>query len=67
MSQIMVLLKDTTFRPILSCIMLRCVCLEDKERWSTQQLLQHIFIISPQVKVPLMEESPDGKLFFILH
>ncbi|XP_066486754.1 eIF-2-alpha kinase GCN2 isoform X2 [Tiliqua scincoides] len=37
----------------------KCVCLEDKERWSTQQLLQHIFINPPQMKMPLMEESPD--------
>ncbi|XP_033000891.1 eIF-2-alpha kinase GCN2 isoform X1 [Lacerta agilis] len=35
----------------------KCVCLEDKERWSPQQLLQHSFINPPQVVV--MEESPE--------
>ncbi|XP_060118186.1 eIF-2-alpha kinase GCN2 isoform X2 [Heteronotia binoei] len=37
----------------------KCVCLEDKERWSPQQLLQHTFINPPQMKTPVMEESPD--------
>nr|XP_056707847.1 eIF-2-alpha kinase GCN2 [Euleptes europaea] len=36
----------------------KCVCLEDKERWSPQQLLQHTFINPPQMKTPVMEESP---------
>ncbi|XP_077179044.1 eIF-2-alpha kinase GCN2 isoform X2 [Paroedura picta] len=37
----------------------KCVCLEDKERWSPQQLLQHTFINPPQIKTPVTEESPD--------
>ncbi|XP_039198591.1 eIF-2-alpha kinase GCN2 isoform X1 [Crotalus tigris] len=37
----------------------KCVCLEDKERWSPQQLLQHSFINPPLVKAPILEESPD--------
>ncbi|EMP26779.1 Eukaryotic translation initiation factor 2-alpha kinase 4 [Chelonia mydas] len=41
----------------------KCVCLEDKERWSPQQLLQHSFINPPQMKIPVVEENPDGKEF----
>uniref|UniRef100_A0A5F8HFI8 eIF-2-alpha kinase GCN2 n=1 Tax=Monodelphis domestica TaxID=13616 RepID=A0A5F8HFI8_MONDO len=37
----------------------KCVCLDDKERWSPQQLLKHKFIKPPQLKVPLIEESPE--------
>ncbi|CAM2115950.1 unnamed protein product [Caretta caretta] len=37
----------------------KCVCLEDKERWSPQQLLQHSFINPPQMKIPVVEENPD--------
>ncbi|XP_031807936.1 eIF-2-alpha kinase GCN2 isoform X2 [Sarcophilus harrisii] len=37
----------------------KCVCLDDKERWSPQQLLKHEFINPPQLKVPLIEESPE--------
>uniref|UniRef100_A0A8C8RLK2 eIF-2-alpha kinase GCN2 n=1 Tax=Pelusios castaneus TaxID=367368 RepID=A0A8C8RLK2_9SAUR len=37
----------------------KCVCLEDKERWSPQQLLLHSFINPPQVKIPVAEETPD--------
>ncbi|XP_060616148.2 eIF-2-alpha kinase GCN2 [Anolis sagrei] len=37
----------------------KCVSLDDKERWSTQQLLQHKFVNPPQMKMPTMEESPD--------
>ncbi|KAK7813463.1 hypothetical protein U0070_016981 [Myodes glareolus] len=36
----------------------KCVCLDDKERWSPQQLLKHSFI-NPQPKVPLVEQSPE--------
>ncbi|KAG9481098.1 hypothetical protein GDO78_010378 [Eleutherodactylus coqui] len=36
-----------------------CVCLEDKERWSTQQLLGHGFINPPPQKCPMSEESPE--------
>ncbi|XP_057398022.1 eIF-2-alpha kinase GCN2 isoform X2 [Balaenoptera acutorostrata] len=36
----------------------RCVCLDDKERWSPQQLLKHSFI-NPQPKIPLLEQSPE--------
>ncbi|XP_073921744.1 eIF-2-alpha kinase GCN2 isoform X3 [Castor canadensis] len=36
----------------------KCVCLDDKERWSPQQLLKHSFI-NPQPKLPLVEQSPD--------
>ncbi|KAM5241037.1 eIF-2-alpha kinase GCN2 isoform 2-T2 [Hipposideros larvatus] len=36
----------------------KCVCLDDKERWSPQQLLKHSFI-NPQPKMPLMEQSPE--------
>lgn len=39
---------------------LRCVCLDDKERWSPQQLLKHSFI-NPQPKMPLVEQSPEGE------
>nr|DBA14331.1 TPA: hypothetical protein GDO54_005319 [Pyxicephalus adspersus] len=35
-----------------------CVCLEDKERWSTQQLLDHSFI-NPPPQCSLTEESPE--------
>ncbi|XP_006275944.1 eIF-2-alpha kinase GCN2 [Alligator mississippiensis] len=37
----------------------KCVCLEDKERWSPQQLLQHSFIHSSQMKIPVAEENAD--------
>ncbi|XP_074221994.1 eIF-2-alpha kinase GCN2 isoform X2 [Camelus bactrianus] len=36
----------------------KCVCLDDKERWSPQQLLKHSFI-NPQPKTPLLEQSPE--------
>nr|XP_012036578.2 eIF-2-alpha kinase GCN2 isoform X2 [Ovis aries] len=36
----------------------KCVCLDDKERWSPQQLLKHSFI-NPQSKIPLLEQSPE--------
>uniref|UniRef100_A0A8D2L7J5 eIF-2-alpha kinase GCN2 n=1 Tax=Varanus komodoensis TaxID=61221 RepID=A0A8D2L7J5_VARKO len=36
----------------------KCVCLEDKERWSPQQLLHHDFLNPPQLKIPVIEESP---------
>ncbi|KAM8783920.1 eIF-2-alpha kinase GCN2 isoform 4-T6 [Rhynchonycteris naso] len=36
----------------------KCVCLDDKERWSPQQLLKHSFV-NPQSKVPLLEQSPE--------
>nr|XP_055172561.1 eIF-2-alpha kinase GCN2 isoform X3 [Nyctereutes procyonoides] len=36
----------------------KCVCLDDKERWSPQQLLKHSFI-NPQPKMSLLEQSPD--------
>uniref|UniRef100_A0A7N5JDF9 eIF-2-alpha kinase GCN2 n=1 Tax=Ailuropoda melanoleuca TaxID=9646 RepID=A0A7N5JDF9_AILME len=36
----------------------KCVCLDDKERWSAQQLLKHSFI-SPQPKMSLLEQSPE--------
>ncbi|XP_070440348.1 eIF-2-alpha kinase GCN2 isoform X3 [Equus przewalskii] len=36
----------------------KCVCLDDKERWSPQQLLKHSFI-NPQPKMPLLEQSPE--------
>lgn len=39
----------------------RCVCLEDKERWTPQQLLQHSFINIPRMKMPVAEENLDGK------
>ncbi|NXN94799.1 E2AK4 kinase, partial [Rhinopomastus cyanomelas] len=37
----------------------KCVCLEDKERWSPRQLLQHSFINIPQMKIPVGEENLD--------
>uniref|UniRef100_A0A8B9BP60 non-specific serine/threonine protein kinase n=1 Tax=Anser brachyrhynchus TaxID=132585 RepID=A0A8B9BP60_9AVES len=37
----------------------KCVCLEDKERWTPQQLLQHSFINIPQMKTPVAEENLD--------
>ncbi|XP_074184018.1 eIF-2-alpha kinase GCN2 isoform X2 [Rhinolophus sinicus] len=37
----------------------KCVCLDDKERWSPQQLLKHSFI-NPQPKMPLLEQSPEN-------
>ncbi|KAM4664527.1 eIF-2-alpha kinase GCN2 [Discoglossus pictus] len=37
----------------------KCVCLEDKERWSPQQLLNHSFINPPPPKCPVSEESPE--------
>ncbi|XP_060031085.1 eIF-2-alpha kinase GCN2 isoform X2 [Erinaceus europaeus] len=36
----------------------KCVCLDDKERWSPQQLLKHSFI-NPQPKTTLLEQSPE--------
>ncbi|XP_019790834.1 eIF-2-alpha kinase GCN2 isoform X3 [Tursiops truncatus] len=36
----------------------KCVCLDDKERWSPQQLLKHSFI-NPQPKIPSLEQSPE--------
>ncbi|ELW48177.1 Eukaryotic translation initiation factor 2-alpha kinase 4 [Tupaia chinensis] len=36
----------------------KCVCLDDKERWSPQQLLKHCFI-NTQPKIPLLDQSPD--------
>lgn len=41
-------------------LLLRCVCLDDKERWTTPQLLKHSFL-NPQPKAPLMEQSPEGE------
>ncbi|XP_045387205.1 eIF-2-alpha kinase GCN2 isoform X6 [Lemur catta] len=41
-----------------SSVRSRCVCLDDKERWSPQQLLKHRFI-NPQPKMPLVEQSPE--------
>uniref|UniRef100_A0A8C7EAW7 non-specific serine/threonine protein kinase n=1 Tax=Nothoprocta perdicaria TaxID=30464 RepID=A0A8C7EAW7_NOTPE len=38
----------------------KCVCLEDKERWTPQQLLQHSFINLPRMKTPIAEENADG-------
>ncbi|NWU95052.1 E2AK4 kinase, partial [Upupa epops] len=37
----------------------KCICLEDKERWTPQQLLQHSFISIPQMKMPAGEENLD--------
>ncbi|NXU52113.1 E2AK4 kinase, partial [Turnix velox] len=37
----------------------KCVCLEDKERWTPQQLLQHSFINIPRTKIPVAEENSD--------
>uniref|UniRef100_A0A6J0TZA8 non-specific serine/threonine protein kinase n=1 Tax=Pogona vitticeps TaxID=103695 RepID=A0A6J0TZA8_9SAUR len=37
----------------------KCVCLDDKERWTPQQLSQHRFINPPQMKPLLVEESPN--------
>nr|XP_004660829.2 eIF-2-alpha kinase GCN2 [Jaculus jaculus] len=36
----------------------KCVCLDDKERWTPQQLLKHSFV-NPQPKMPLVEQSPE--------
>ncbi|XP_042543483.1 eIF-2-alpha kinase GCN2 isoform X1 [Dipodomys spectabilis] len=36
----------------------KCVCLDDKDRWTPQQLLKHSFI-NPQPKMPLVEQSPE--------
>ncbi|XP_069805536.1 eIF-2-alpha kinase GCN2 isoform X1 [Dendropsophus ebraccatus] len=38
----------------------KCVCLEDKERWTAQQLLGHSFINPPLQKCPSSEDSPDN-------
>ncbi|NXP47980.1 E2AK4 kinase, partial [Heliornis fulica] len=37
----------------------KCVCLEDKGRWTPQQLLQHSFINIPRMKIPVAEENLD--------
>ncbi|KAE8587318.1 hypothetical protein XENTR_v10021928 [Xenopus tropicalis] len=37
----------------------KCVCLEDKERWTTQQLLSHSFLNPPPEKSPVTEECSD--------
>ncbi|XP_042202280.1 eIF-2-alpha kinase GCN2 [Callorhinchus milii] len=47
------------FREFLS----RCLCVDDKERWSTQQLLEHPFIKSPVSCSPSTRpHSPDDDL-----
>ncbi|XP_067895792.1 eIF-2-alpha kinase GCN2 isoform X2 [Heterodontus francisci] len=40
----------------------KCVCLEDKVRWSPQQLLEHSFVKPPVVRAPLScnEDSQEG-------
>ncbi|XP_043929768.1 eIF-2-alpha kinase GCN2 isoform X2 [Protopterus annectens] len=40
----------------------KCVCLEDRERWTTKQLLEHSFLTSPVVKTPFYQDegSPGG-------
>lgn len=48
------------------CFANRCVCLEDKERWTPQQLLQHSFINIPRMKIPVAEENLDGEKLFYL-
>ncbi|KFQ29222.1 Eukaryotic translation initiation factor 2-alpha kinase 4, partial [Merops nubicus] len=37
----------------------KCVCLEDKGRWTPQQLLQHSFINIPRMKIPTADENLD--------
>ncbi|XP_068018973.1 eIF-2-alpha kinase GCN2 isoform X2 [Melanerpes formicivorus] len=37
----------------------KCVCLEDKARWTPQQLLQHSFVNIAQMKIPVAEENLD--------
>ncbi|KAG8449508.1 hypothetical protein GDO86_016233 [Hymenochirus boettgeri] len=37
----------------------KCVCLEDKERWTTQQLLSHSFINPPPEKSAVSEETSE--------
>uniref|UniRef100_A0A8C5Q8M5 eIF-2-alpha kinase GCN2 n=1 Tax=Leptobrachium leishanense TaxID=445787 RepID=A0A8C5Q8M5_9ANUR len=37
----------------------KCVCLEDKERWTTQQLLDHSYLNPPPQKTPVSDDSPD--------
>lgn len=43
----------------------RCVCVDDTERWNTQQLLEHAFVNPPLVKTPsqLKDDSPEGKSY----
>ncbi|XP_067847268.1 eIF-2-alpha kinase GCN2 isoform X2 [Heptranchias perlo] len=40
----------------------KCVCLEDKARWSPQQLLEHSFVKPPVVRAPspCNEDSPEA-------
>ncbi|MBN3305085.1 E2AK4 kinase, partial [Amia calva] len=46
----------------------KCVCLNDAERWNTQQLLAHSFINPPLVKTPSQcnDDSPEGEFYFSL-
>ncbi|XP_069049406.1 eIF-2-alpha kinase GCN2 isoform X1 [Lepisosteus oculatus] len=39
----------------------KCICMNDAERWNTQQLLKHSFINPPLVKTPIQgnEDSPE--------
>ncbi|KAM4690200.1 eIF-2-alpha kinase GCN2 [Rhinophrynus dorsalis] len=37
----------------------KCVCLEDKERWTAQQLLSHSFVNPPPERSPVSEETSD--------
>ncbi|XP_058843399.1 eIF-2-alpha kinase GCN2-like isoform X1 [Acipenser ruthenus] len=39
----------------------KCVCVDDTERWNTQQLLEHAFVNPPLVKTPsqLKDDSPE--------
>ncbi|XP_028933853.1 eIF-2-alpha kinase GCN2 isoform X1 [Ornithorhynchus anatinus] len=38
----------------------KCVCSEDKERWSPQQLLTHRFLNPPPPNTPAVEDSDDS-------
>ncbi|NXG12661.1 E2AK4 kinase, partial [Sakesphorus luctuosus] len=49
----------TSLPPDFQDFLGKCVCLEDKERWTPQQLLQHSFINIPRLKVPVAEENLD--------
>uniref|UniRef100_A0A8C7G311 non-specific serine/threonine protein kinase n=1 Tax=Oncorhynchus kisutch TaxID=8019 RepID=A0A8C7G311_ONCKI len=41
----------------------RCVCLDDADRWNTQQLLDHPFLNPPLPKTPLHSEQNNGDDF----
>lgn len=57
-----VLLEVSMLNAPFSVLCGRCVCLNDADRWNTQQLLDHPFLNPPLPKTPLQcqDASPEG-------